>query len=62
MLKKYMKENNLKPTELAERMHLSISTTYRILNGKNVGPRSIKAVAKLLNKEVLEVYAYYKQS
>lgn len=62
MLREYKKQHKLTIKELAKRMNVSTATVSRILVNKNVGTKAIKSVAKLLNKEVLEVYEYYKQS
>lgn len=61
MLKDYKTANGLSIKELAARLNLSVPTVYRILNNVSIGNKSIKAIARLLKKDEIEVYEYYKR-
>lgn len=62
MLQRYKEEHGLSNKELAQLMGVEVITVYRILKNEHVGPKSIRAIAKLLNVKEIDVYAYYKQS
>lgn len=62
MLQRYKEEHGLSNKELAQLMGVEVTTVYRILKNEHVGPKSIRAIAKLLNVKEIDVYAYYKQS
>ena len=60
MLNRYKRIHHLTNKQLSKLLGLSQMTVFRILHNKNIGPKSIKAMAKLLNVSELEIYEYYK--
>lgn len=62
MLEQYKKEHGLTNAELAELLGVNPMTVFRAIHYKKVGPKMMKAIAKLLDIDVVKVYEYYKQS
>ena len=57
MLKKYLKENNLKPTEFAKKAGISQGTIYKVLNKKSLFT-SVQTCIKIYNVTGLSPWDY----